>query len=354
MEISAQDVKKLREKTGSGLMDCKNALVKAEGDFVKAEKILKELGLAAAQKRSGRKTKEGSIFCRMGADKGILLEVSCETDFVARSQVFKDLGASLCLAAIENGGELAREVSDELINAAVGRIKENMELRRYQILDQQDNDLLIEYIHGGGQIGVIVKLSLSNGALKDKYDLIDLTTTRLPYQNITLLETVKLFDDIFWYSDDSPSLDIINTITKEYLQSGGKAAFSMTFRDSSSTFPFSLSSLQSFIPVDSLGQEKPLSFLFPGAKVEPINGESGFPALKTGSTIGFVRTYYPNTISSSSLYNLNSSQLKGDIAILNNTKNLFFIGLPLHQCNANNNVKDLLEKVFYQEFNFNQ
>ena len=196
--------------------------------------------------------------------------------------------------------------------------------------------------------------NMNNGALKDKYDLIDLTTTRLPYQNITLLETVKLFDDIFWYSDDSPSLDIINTITKEYLQSGGKAAFSMTFRDSSSTFPFSLSSLQSFIPVDSLGQEKPLSFLFPGAKVEPINGESGFPALKTGSTIGFVRTYYPNTISSSSLYNLNSSQLKGDIAILNNTKNLFFIGLPLHQCNANNNVKDLLEKVFYQEFNFNQ
>jgi elongation factor Ts len=167
LEISAQDVKKLREKTGSGLMDCKNALVKAAGDFVRAEKILKELGLAAAQKRSGRKTKEGSIFCRIGAGKGILLEVSCETDFVARSQDFKDLGASLCQVAMEKGGELPREVSDGLINAVVGRIKENMELRRYQVLDQQDNDLLIEYIHGGGQIGVIVKLSLSNGVLKD-------------------------------------------------------------------------------------------------------------------------------------------------------------------------------------------
>ncbi len=167
MEISAQDVKKLREKTSSGLMDCKNALVKAEGDFVRAERILKELGLAAAQKRSGRKTKEGCIFFRMGVDKGILLEVSCETDFVVRSQDFKDLGANLCQAAIEKGGELPREVSDELIHAAVGRIKENIELRRYQILDQQDNDLLIEYIHGGGQVGVIVKLSLSNGTLKD-------------------------------------------------------------------------------------------------------------------------------------------------------------------------------------------
>lgn len=167
MEISAQDVKKLREKTSSGLMDCKNALVKAEGDFVRAERILKELGLAAAQKRSGRKAKEGCIFFRMGVDKGILLEVSCETDFVARSQDFKDLGANLCQAAIEKGGELPREVSDELIHAAVGRIKENIELRRYQILDQQDNDLLIEYIHEGGQIGVIVKLSLSNGTLKD-------------------------------------------------------------------------------------------------------------------------------------------------------------------------------------------
>ena len=167
MGISAQDVKKLREKTGSGLMDCKNALVKAEGDFIKAEKILKELGLAAAQKRSGRKTKEGSIFSRIGADKGILLEVSCETDFVARGQDFQDLGASLCEAVIEEGGELPQEISDGLINGVVGRIKENMELRRYQVLDQQDNDLLIEYIHGGGQIGVIVKLSLSDVALKE-------------------------------------------------------------------------------------------------------------------------------------------------------------------------------------------
>lgn len=196
--------------------------------------------------------------------------------------------------------------------------------------------------------------NIHNGELKDRYNIINLETTQLPYQNITLLETIKLFDDIFWYSDDSPSLDIINTITKEYLQSGGKAAFSMTFRDSSSTFPFSLSSLQGFVPVDSLGQEKPLSFLFPGAKVEPVNGNSEFPVLKTSSTIGFVRTYFPNTISSSGIYNLNSSQLKGGIALLNNTKNLFFIGLPLHQCDADNNVKDLLEKVFYQEFNFTQ
>lgn len=95
MEIKAADVKKLRQKTGAGMVDCKNALVKAEGDGVKAERILKELGLAAAAKRSGRATNQGSVFTRIEAKEAVILEVGCETDFVANNKDFAVLGTHL-------------------------------------------------------------------------------------------------------------------------------------------------------------------------------------------------------------------------------------------------------------------
>ena len=88
MSITAAEVKALREKTGAGMMDCKNALVKAEGDSVKAEKILKEMGLLAVSKRSGRATNEGKVFSLIRGGKGVLLELSCETDFVALNDDF--------------------------------------------------------------------------------------------------------------------------------------------------------------------------------------------------------------------------------------------------------------------------
>ncbi len=194
--------------------------------------------------------------------------------------------------------------------------------------------------------------SIKNGELNGKYDIIDLEKTDLPYQNITLLETIKLFDYIFWYSDASPSLEVINSVTQNYLQDGGKIAFSMTFQDSSNSFQFDLATLQNFLPVDSLGQEKSLPFLLPGAKVIPQAGFENMPELKVETTIGFVRTYYPNQIAATPVYDLQSSQLNGNIALITNTKNLFFIGLPLNQCNGNNNVAVFLEQLFYGEFGF--
>ena len=95
MEIKATEVKRLREKTGAGMMDCKNALSKCEGDFDKAERLLKEQGLAAAVKKSDRVTNSGKIFSRILPDKGILLELTCETDFVARNSMFLELGEAI-------------------------------------------------------------------------------------------------------------------------------------------------------------------------------------------------------------------------------------------------------------------
>ena len=80
---SAEDVKTLREKTGAGIMECKNALVETGGDFAKAEKMLKEKGLAAVEKRSGRATNEGKIFVKIKEDTAALVELVSETDFVA-------------------------------------------------------------------------------------------------------------------------------------------------------------------------------------------------------------------------------------------------------------------------------
>jgi elongation factor Ts len=167
VDIKATDVKALREKTGAGMMDCKKALVQANGDSAKAEKILKELGLAAAQKRAGRATKEGRVFSRIESGKGVLLELTCETDFVAKNREFLALGESLAESAIAKGSDAGPEDFSSQVQDTVGRIKENITLRRLKVLEAGANDMLMDYIHGEGKIGVMVKFALSDPALKD-------------------------------------------------------------------------------------------------------------------------------------------------------------------------------------------
>ena len=160
MEIKALDVKKLREMTGAGMMDCKKALTQAEGDFKKAEKILKELGLAAAAKRGGRATNEGRVFTVISGKKGGIMEVSCETDFVARNDDFVALGNGLVAEMVErnlsaDAPELAAKVQD-----TISTIKENMAIRRGEVITAGANEILTDYIHGeSGRIGVIVRVA---------------------------------------------------------------------------------------------------------------------------------------------------------------------------------------------------
>jgi elongation factor Ts len=167
VEIKATDVKALREKTGAGMMDCKKALVQAEGDAARAEKILKELGLAAAQKRAGRATKEGRVFSLIRDGSGVLLELTCETDFVAKNKEFVALGKSLTEAALSRGPGATPEDFSSQVQEAVGRIKENIALRRVRVIEETENGLLLDYIHGEGKIGVMVKFSVSDPTLKD-------------------------------------------------------------------------------------------------------------------------------------------------------------------------------------------
>jgi elongation factor Ts len=99
MAISAKDVKDLREKTGAGMMDCKKALTESDGDFEAAVTWLREKGIASAAKRSGKTASEGSVFSyiHLGGRVGVLVEINCETDFVARGEAFQQFGKDICL-----------------------------------------------------------------------------------------------------------------------------------------------------------------------------------------------------------------------------------------------------------------
>ena len=158
-EIKAADVKNLREKTGAGMMECKNALVATDGDFDKAVKLLKEKGLAALEKRSGRATNEGKIFVKIKDDgsSAVLVELSSETDFVARNPDFISLGGEIADKALKNGLSEPNEELNSLVTDLATKIRENMGLKRLCLVKAASNEYLVKYIHGDGNIGIVVK-----------------------------------------------------------------------------------------------------------------------------------------------------------------------------------------------------
>lgn len=168
MAVSTADIKKLREKTGAGMLDCRKALVEADGDLAGAEKIIKEWGKAVAQKRVGKATKEGRVFTKILDKSAGICEISCETDFVVRNKEFIQMGDDVVNAVAEKG---LSEVTDDLkekVEEAISKIKENMSLRRVASMTIAENEYVHDYIHGEGKIGILIKLKLENAQLKDK------------------------------------------------------------------------------------------------------------------------------------------------------------------------------------------
>ncbi|MDR1374079.1 MAG: translation elongation factor Ts [Treponema sp.] len=157
-DITAADVKKLREKTGAGMLECKNALASTGGDFDKAEKLLKEKGLAAVEKRSDRATNEGKIFVVIKDGAAALVELATETDFVARNQDFIALGGIIAGRILDEGiTEITGGLSGMVTDLAT-KIRENMSLKRIKTMKAAADEYLTRYIHGDGAIGVVVKL----------------------------------------------------------------------------------------------------------------------------------------------------------------------------------------------------
>jgi len=156
-EISAADVKKLRDITGAGPMECKNALVNCGGDFAAAEKQLKEKGLAALEKRAGRATNEGKVFVKTSGNAAVLVELASETDFVARNPDFIALGGAIADKALAENIEKPNDALNAMVNDLATKIRENMGLKRLRLVKAGANEYLTQYIHGDGNIGVVVK-----------------------------------------------------------------------------------------------------------------------------------------------------------------------------------------------------
>jgi elongation factor Ts len=166
MAITAEMVKTLRDQTGAGMMECKNALTEANGDFEEANTILRKRGLASAAKKAGRTTSDGLIAHRVAADNnsGVLAEVNCESDFVARTPDFQQLMEDV-LTAIETAGDAANDswLKDpsapvlKLLAPVIAKLGENMAVPR--LVRYAGKGYVGQYIHLGGKIGVMVEFS---------------------------------------------------------------------------------------------------------------------------------------------------------------------------------------------------
>jgi elongation factor Ts len=175
--ISAQTVKDLRDRTGAGMMDCKKALAETGGDLDAAIAYLREKGLAGASKKAGRVTADGLVDCFAAADGtgAVVVELNCETDFVAKNDQFKSLLSEIGAALLSQTGsaegsgddvgsiKLGGRTISEAVKAAIASIGENVALRRFARL-RTSGGAIGSYVHAGGKIGVLVEVSGATAA----------------------------------------------------------------------------------------------------------------------------------------------------------------------------------------------
>ncbi|SNS66089.1 elongation factor Ts [Belliella buryatensis] len=172
MAITAQEVNKLRQMTGAGMMDCKKALTEAEGDFEKAIDILRKKGQKVSASRADRETKEGTIVTKVSADgtTGYLLSLTCETDFVAKNEEFVAFANTALELATENNASSVADIQalpfegitvGEKIIELTGKIGEKIEISHFEVVK---DEAVVPYIHSNGKLGVLVALTNTSGA----------------------------------------------------------------------------------------------------------------------------------------------------------------------------------------------
>ncbi len=181
--------------------------------------------------------------------------------------------------------------------------------------------------------------------LKNKYDVYNFHTQTPPFINVTFLLTLRLYKYVFWYTDNNPSLDLLSASTQKYIDGGGKIALSMQFPQS-----VDLSVLAGFLPVSTDSSDTRLTLLT-GTAVSAQNTQPDYPDLKLSSTVFRMKSFYVNPLGGIPIYYFPNGEMKGYVGFTDTEKKLFFIGLPLNKCNAGSaNVKNLLQKVFFQDF----
>ncbi|PST85217.1 elongation factor Ts [Pedobacter yulinensis] len=175
IQISAADVNKLRQQTGAGMMDCKKALTEANGDFEAAVDYLRKKGAKVAASRQDRESNEGVVIAKATADgkRGVVLELNCETDFVAKNADFVALGNKFADIAIEKNPAtleelLALEVDgvkvSDLIIDNTGKIGEKLGISKYEVVS---GDKVVPYIHGNYRLGVLVALNQDGAGVEE-------------------------------------------------------------------------------------------------------------------------------------------------------------------------------------------
>ena len=178
MAITAAQVNELRKKTGAGMMDCKKALVEADGDFEKAIEILRKKGAAVAAKRAEKSANEGMVVTKVNDEgtEGIIVEINCETDFVANSEDFVSFAKNVANAvestkpaSVDDLLEKNEDVKIKLTEV-MGKVGEKMEISRFAV-EEAPEGLVVDYVHMGSKLGVLVKFTNVNSA-KDELSTI--------------------------------------------------------------------------------------------------------------------------------------------------------------------------------------
>jgi len=170
MAITAAQVNELRQKTGAGMMDCKKALTESNGDFEKAIEILRKKGAAIASKRADKSANEGIVVAKVSHDhkKATMIEVNCETDFVAKSDDFIKLANEIVevtfkseLSDAQHLLESNKSISEKVVDV-MGKVGEKIEISRV-LTTKAENGLIVDYIHMGSKLGVLVKFDNVSG-----------------------------------------------------------------------------------------------------------------------------------------------------------------------------------------------
>jgi elongation factor Ts len=176
-DITAAMVKELRDQTGAGMMDVKRALTEANGNMEEATKILRKKGLAAATKKAGRVTSEGAVHAYTSGNLGVLVEVNCETDFVARTEQFRSFVDEVAKLIAKSKATTVDELANEQWNGEtvaqkthniIAKIGENVTIRRFVRYEAAPNAAIGTYIHAGGKIGVIDELVANDSSKSDR------------------------------------------------------------------------------------------------------------------------------------------------------------------------------------------
>jgi len=163
MAITAAQVNDLRQRTGAGMMDCKRALTEANGDIQKAIEILRKKGASVAAKRAEKSANEGLVVTKVSDDKKLatILEINCETDFVAKSEDFVNLAKFVVDVVYTKKPKNVEELMNnsnvkEKLNDVLGKVGEKIEISRFDNIEAKDG-LLVDYIHMGSKLGVMIK-----------------------------------------------------------------------------------------------------------------------------------------------------------------------------------------------------